>query len=74
MIRDEDFREKYVRLIQIKSAVFIGDYVIQITFDEEDNKLVVFKFFLEAAIHPFISKYLYPYNFIQFTIADGNIN
>lgn len=70
----EDYRENYSRLIAIKSADFIGDFKIQITFNDGVDKLVDFKPFLETAVHPSITKYLDPDKFIQFTIIDGNLN
>ena len=49
-----EYNEVKVDLIEIKSAVFIGDFAIRITFNDETNKLVDFKNFLQSSLHPSI--------------------
>ncbi len=55
-------------------ANYIGDFVIQVFFKDGSNRLVDFKPFLEASLHPSIHKYLYETLFTQFKIIDGNLN
>ena len=61
-------------LIEISSAVFIGDYAIRIIFSDGLSKLVDFKAFLESSAHPSIRKYLDETRFKQFILLDGNLN
>lgn len=70
----KEYNDVQSDLIEIKSAVFIGDYAIRILFSDGVNKLVDFKSFLESSSHPSIRKYLDEPAFKQFTILDGNLN
>lgn len=63
-----EYNEVKVDLIEIKSAVFIGDFAIRITFNDETNKLVDFKNFLQSSLHPSIRKYLDEGKFKEFRI------
>jgi hypothetical protein len=70
----EDYNDVQVDLIEINSAVYIGDYAIRIFFNDGVCKLVDFKSFLENSSHPSIQKYLDESKFKEFTILDGNLN
>lgn len=70
----EDYDEVQTDLIEIKSAVFIGDYAIRIIFNDEVNKVVDFKIFLESSSHPSIRKYLDEDKFKEFRVINGNLN
>ncbi|MFM2156548.1 MAG: hypothetical protein RL516_1297 [Bacteroidota bacterium] len=70
----EDYNEVQVDLIEINSAVYIGDYAIRIFFNDGACKLVDFKSFLENSSHPSIKKYLDESKFKEFLIVDGNLN
>jgi hypothetical protein len=70
----EDYNDVQVDLIEINSAVYIGDYAIRIFFNDGVCKLVDFKSFLENSSHPSIQKYLDEPKFKEFTILDGNLN
>ena len=70
----EEYNEVDTDLIEIKSATFIGDYVIRIIFNDGVNKLVGFKTFLVKSSHPSIRKYMDESAFRQFSIIDGNLN
>jgi hypothetical protein len=61
-------------LIEIKSAKYIGDYAIRVSFSDKTEKLIDFKPFLINSLHPSISKYLDENLFKQFKITDGNMN
>jgi hypothetical protein len=63
-----------IDVIEVKSAIYIGDYAIRIYFNDETEKLVDFKRFLLRSLHPSISKYLDESLFKQFKIIDGNLN
>jgi hypothetical protein len=70
----EEYNREYSDLIEIKSAVYIGDYAIRIIFNDGVNRLVDFKSFLETSYHPSIRKYLVEKKFKEFEIIDGNLN
>ena len=70
----EEYDSEYSDLIEIKSAVYIGDYAIRIIFNDGVNRLVDFKSFLETSYHPSIRKYLVEKKFKEFEIIDGNLN
>ena len=63
-----------IDFIQIKSARYIGDFAIRISFSDGYSRLVDFKPFLEAALHPSIRKYLDEAKFKNYKIVDGNLN
>lgn len=70
----EDYIDVQTDLIEINSAVYIGDYAIRLFFNDGVCKLVDFKSFLETSSHPSIKKYLDETKFKQFIILDGNLN
>ena len=70
----EEYNEVQTDLIEVKSAVFIGDFAIRILFNDGVNRLVDFKSFLESSSLPSIRKYLDETKFMQFVILDGNLN
>jgi hypothetical protein len=61
-------------LVEVKSANYIGEYSIRISFSDGNKKLVDFKPFLLKSLHPSISKYLNETLFKQFKITNGNLN
>ena len=70
----EEYDDFQIDLLEIKTARYIGDFAIRIFFNDGINKLVDFKPFLEASLHPSIRKYLYERRFKQFKLIDGNLN
>ena len=50
----EEYIDGQTDLIEINSAVYIGDYAIRIFFNDGVCKLVDFKLFLENSSHPAI--------------------
>ena len=63
-----------VDVIEIKSAIYVGNHIIRIDFNDNVSRKVDFKPFLKQALHPSIRKYLNESKFQQFTIIDGNLN
>ena len=61
-------------LIEITSAVYKGDFKIQIGFSTGKSRVVDFKPFLTVAMHPSIRKYLDENLFLTFEVKDGNLN
>ena len=70
----EEYIDYNVDFIEIKSALYIGDYAIRIFFGDGFNKLVDFRPFLESSLHPSIRKYLNESRFKEYQIIDGNLN
>lgn len=67
-------REKPSRIITIKKAFYLGDYVIRVFFSDGKNRVVDFKHFLDASLHPEITKFLNEDLFKAFKITHGNLN
>ena len=61
-------------IIEIKSAIYLGDFALRVYFTNGKNKLVDFKPFLSSSLHPSIRKYLSETKFKKFKIIDGNLN
>jgi len=61
-------------LIEINDAKYIGNFAIDIKFNNGIERLVDFKPFLAKSHHPSIKKYLNEEKFINFKIIDGNLN
>ena len=70
----EDYDDYQVDLIEVKTARYIGDYAIRVTFSDGNSKLVDFKPFLENSLHPSIRTYLDETKFRNYQIVDGNLN
>jgi len=70
----EDYLNEPVDFIQVRSAIYIGDFAIRVLFSDGYNKLVDFKPFLENSLHPSIRKYLNEIKFKDYQIVDGNLN
>jgi len=48
----EEYDNFPIELIEIKTAVYIGDFAIRLNFSDGANRLVDFKYFLESSQHP----------------------
>ena len=70
----EEYNDLQVNLLEIKSAKYIGDFAIRISFNDGINRLIDFKPFLESSLHPSIHKYLDDGKFKNFDLIDGNLN
>jgi len=60
--------------ISVKTAKYVGDYIIRIYFNTDEDKAVDFKAFLQQSIHPSIKKYLDEDLFSNYKIQNGNLN
>jgi len=58
----------------ITDATYLGDFKIEIVFDDQTNKTVDFKPFLFSHNHPDIVKYQNEDNFKTFQLVHGNLN
>lgn len=65
---------KELSIIEIKDAVYLGDYKISLKFNDGTTKTIDFKSFLSHSHHPSIRKYLHEQRFKKFKIIDGNLN
>ncbi len=70
----EEYSETYEKQIKVVSAAYIGDYAIRITFSDDSEKLVDFKYFIVNSIHQAVKKYIDEDLFKKFNIVDGNVN
>jgi len=70
----EDYFDEQLDLIEVKTAKYIGDFAIRLTFNDGSSKLVDFKPFLENSLHPSIRTYLQESKFRNYKIIDGNLN
>ena len=70
----EEYNDYQLDLIEVKTARYIGDYAIRVTFCDGNSKLVDFKPFLENSLHPSIRTYLDEDKFTNYQIVDGNLN
>ena len=62
------------KTINISSVKYLGDYTLDICFNDSTEKRVDFKSFLSKAQHPSIKKYLDKNIFSKYEIVDGNLN
>jgi hypothetical protein len=69
-----EYTNQNVEIIEVKSAIYIGEYVLRVFFSDGFNNLVDFKPFLESSLHPSIRKYLDDSKFKGYKIVDGNLN
>lgn len=70
----KEYNDFEVELIAIKSANYIGDFAIRVSFSDGISRLIDFKPFLESSLHPSIRKYLDEEKFKKFDLIDGNLN
>ena len=60
--------------LNVKNVKYIGDFVMRVFFNTNEEKLIDFKPFLEKSHHPSIKKYLDEKKFIDYKIVNGNLN
>jgi len=65
--------ENDTKKMLIKSAAYVSDYKVNITFADETEKTIDFGIFLKNYPHPQHNKYLDLRNFKKFKIDGGNI-
>lgn len=61
-------------IIEVKSAIYNGDYSVNLCFSDGTKQTIDFGPFLSNSLHPSISKYLDKKLFSEFKIVDGNLN
>ncbi len=71
----KDYKEDYlIKKNSIASANYLGNYTIQLKYNDKTERIINFKNFLKNSNHPEIRKYLDVNTFKQFKIIDGNLN
>ena len=63
-----------VKVVNVESALYIGNYKISITFDDGVETIVDFGEFLNNSLHTGIRKFLNEKLFKSFDIINGNLN
>jgi hypothetical protein len=69
-----EYRDFHIEQIEVLKTHYVGDFAIRVFFNDDTQKLVDFKPFLEKSQHPSIRKYLDESKFKNFQIVDGNLN
>ncbi len=69
-----DYNNIEVQNIKIDTANYLGDYSVQIRFNDGTERFIDFKPFLSKSLHPSIKKYLNENYFSKFQLIDGNLN
>jgi hypothetical protein len=61
------------QVIFVERAEYVGDLRLQLTFNDETQRIVDFAPFLNKSHNPLIQAYLDPVAFARFTIKDGDL-
>ncbi len=69
-----EYRDIEVQNLKIESVKYLGEFSIEINFNDGFKKTVNFRPFLSKSNHPSIGKYLNEKKFLQYKIIDGNLN
>jgi len=62
-----------MNLVDVEKALYLGDYVIEISFNDGFKQTINFKSFLFSSHHPDVVKYHNEDLFKQFSITDGDL-
>ena len=62
-----------MKTISVKEALWAGDYMVDIIFNDHKKKRVDFGVFLNSHSHPQYNKYKKPTQFKKFRIENGNL-
>ena len=62
-----------MKTISVKEALWAGDYMVDIIFNDHKKKRVDFGVFLNSHSHPQYNKYKQPAQFKKFKIENGNL-
>lgn len=61
------------QVITVENAKYLGEYKIDISFNDSTRQVVDFYPFLSASLNPFIRKYLSEDEFSRFEIDEGDL-
>lgn len=67
-------KSKPQKILTVKKASYLKDYVMRVSFSDGQERAVDFKSFLTNSNHPEIRKYLKESNFKRYKIVGGNLN
>jgi hypothetical protein len=62
------------KIITVQSVKHLGEYTLQIIFNDDTERFIDFEPFLNKTQNPLIKKYLDPQLFSSYQIIDGNLN
>ena len=68
-----EYSKKKQALLEIVSAKYKSNYIVELVFNDKSKKLVEFGSFLKKSMHPSIRGYLKEEKFKDFRIDGGNI-
>jgi hypothetical protein len=69
-----EYTDNQSDVIDVISAEYIGEFVIQLLFNDGIVRQVDFKPFLKKSLHPIVRTYQNETKFKQYKIIDGNLN
>jgi len=61
------------QVINVKKAKHVGDYKVELLFNDNIIRTIDFYPFLSSSLNPLIRKYLDPKEFTKFEIDDGDL-
>ena len=61
------------QVITVKEAKYVGDYKVELLFNDNIKRTIDFYPFLSSSLNPLIRKYLDPKEFSKFEIDDGDL-
>jgi hypothetical protein len=61
------------QVITVERAKYIGDYKLELEFNDKTKQAIDFFPFLSSSLNPLIRKYLSPDEFSKFEIGEGDL-
>lgn len=61
------------QVISVEKAEYVGDYKLELAFNDKTRQVVDFYPFLSSSLNPLIRKYLSPIEFSEFVIDEGDL-
>lgn len=61
------------QVITVEKANYIGDYKLELEFNDKTKQAIDFCPFLSSSLNPLIRKYLSPDEFSKFEIVEGDL-
>ena len=61
------------QVISVEKVNHIGDFKLQLKFNDKTSQIIDFYPFLSGSLNPLIRKYLSPNEFAKFEIDDGDL-
>lgn len=61
------------QVLRIKKVKHVGDYKLKLSFNDGNEQVVDFNFFLSSSLNPMIRKYLRREEFMKFELDEGDL-